>query len=766
MLYQEIELIGNGQYGTVIKVQNLSDGQYYACKKMSKHQVISAGDQEDLMNEINNLKQSNHPNIIRFNDFKTTDNNFYLVLEYCNGGTLLQAQQNLGLFSEAIARFIILQVIDAIKYLHSLNIVHRDIKADNILLHFPSINEESLRQSGKSEFEIEDLKFNLLKQLNFCVKIGDFGFSKQLRDRHQVMHRFYGTPLNMAPEVMLRKSYNYKVDIWGIGVLLYSILTGSYPFYANNSQDLLMKVETGIFKIKHDIHLTPLCLDFINRCLRYDPSRRIDWDQVVEHPFYSDLMYIKTLQMMSISLDVDENLCQFRKDEFCDILGNDEEQKQEQQPAQNLQEQHLFEQSIQEYLNDILINCRNSYMFELKPNGYFNAEERAEEKGNKLQRILKRDQPYGLSSSLDFDSSVERSMILEFQKLYHRQKESRQFRQGDLQDIIGESLRCDVLSDDLEEGFLVNDSKHQSPLSNFEILKKKGQRKSVNNILELSNKDHDFSIDDDVQSVVHRNKVSAIDLHAKFKIVGEEQHYQTVQFDDEFQKPDLFKKFNNQQNLQKESQMSGFQMARTKNSTNLVALPSGFGTFTRNATFINSKSGINLPQSQLLFNQHANNKDTQELKNLNDSCALQQPKQFIKSSFNALKPEFLDFKELNADEQNSMSLVNRQVEQLKNELSKPALLQVVKNENIPTGMHLNIYQRDNLQHSSGVATDQQLGSSLNLSNQHIYSIPVQKFKQQDDLHPISEEHDEEAKESQRKQISISSPFFKSINERN
>lgn len=81
------------------------------------------------------------------------------------------------------------------------------------------------------------------------------------------MYRFYGTPLNMAPEVMHRKSYNYKADIWSIGVLLYTMLTGSFPFYANNPSDLLMKVETGIFRIKNDIKLTTICLDFINRCL-------------------------------------------------------------------------------------------------------------------------------------------------------------------------------------------------------------------------------------------------------------------------------------------------------------------------------------------------------------------------------------------------------------------------------------------------------------------------------------------------------------------
>jgi len=75
-----------------------------------------------------------------------------------------------------------------------------------------------------------------------------------------------------------------------------------------------MKVETGIFKIKGDIHITPTCLDFINRCLRYDPRKRMDWDVLEQHPFYCDTNYTKGLQMMSISLDVDESLSKFHKD--------------------------------------------------------------------------------------------------------------------------------------------------------------------------------------------------------------------------------------------------------------------------------------------------------------------------------------------------------------------------------------------------------------------------------------------------------------------
>jgi len=75
-----------------------------------------------------------------------------------------------------------------------------------------------------------------------------------------------------------------------------------------------MKVETGIFRIKSDIHITPICLDFINRCLRYDPRKRMDWEILISHPFYNDQYYYKTLQMMSVSLEIDDTIAKFRKD--------------------------------------------------------------------------------------------------------------------------------------------------------------------------------------------------------------------------------------------------------------------------------------------------------------------------------------------------------------------------------------------------------------------------------------------------------------------
>lgn len=116
-----------------------------------------------------------------------------------------------------------------------------------------------------------------------------------------------------------------------------------------------MKVETGLFKIKGDVHITPSCLDFISKCLRYDPRRRIDWAALDRHPFYSDTNYTKGSQFMSISLDMDESLSKFRRDPESHLSGVAEI------------DPHL---SIQNYVDDIRVNCKNSFVLEIKNKVY------------------------------------------------------------------------------------------------------------------------------------------------------------------------------------------------------------------------------------------------------------------------------------------------------------------------------------------------------------------------------------------------------------
>ena len=109
------------------------------------------------------------------------------------------------------------------------------------------------------------------------------------------MHAYCGTPLNMAPEIMNRRPYTYKADIWSVGVLIFLLLTGAYPFFARTKVQLQANIDRGLYSINRKLKITPACLDFINKCLQHDTRKRIDWPGIEAHPFYNHRLYYKTL---------------------------------------------------------------------------------------------------------------------------------------------------------------------------------------------------------------------------------------------------------------------------------------------------------------------------------------------------------------------------------------------------------------------------------------------------------------------------------------
>lgn len=172
-----------------------------------------------LFNEINILKELDHPNIVRMYEFFEDEKRYYLVTEICKGGELFDEVIARGKFSEKDAAVLIKQVLSCINYCHSNNIVHRDLKPENILL-----------ESSKEFDEI---------------KIIDFGTSL-VYDPAKALEEKLGTPYYIAPEV-LNKSYSNKCDIWSIGVIVYILLSGVPPFNGSSDQEIMRKVRAGKF---------------------------------------------------------------------------------------------------------------------------------------------------------------------------------------------------------------------------------------------------------------------------------------------------------------------------------------------------------------------------------------------------------------------------------------------------------------------------------------------------------------------------------------
>lgn len=259
--------IGAGQFGEVFKGFNKLNGQDVAVKVV-RRDLLKGKFLELLENEIKVLKSCDNPSIIKLYDMKKTQNNFYLILEFCNEGDMGDYLKQKKYLTEDEAVEYFLQIIHGFKTLVKNNIMHRDFKLANILKH------------------------------NGTVKIADFGFSKLL-GKEGITGTMLGSPLNMAPEVLDGAMYNNKADIWSIGTVFYELLFGRPPFLASNMIELMKNIKQKKLEIPRKINnISPEAEDILKRMLTVDPHDRIDWDELFRHKitFYREEKIKKELE--------------------------------------------------------------------------------------------------------------------------------------------------------------------------------------------------------------------------------------------------------------------------------------------------------------------------------------------------------------------------------------------------------------------------------------------------------------------------------------
>ena len=210
--YDFISELGHGSYGQVYRIQNLLTGKIFACKKMNKRKIKH---KERFQTEINLLKATDHPNIIKLYDIFEDSIFIYLIMEECTGGEfferLARRAKHKKMYTEKDAAKIFKQILLAVNYLHCHGVCHRDLKPENIL--FRTVEEDS------------------------PLKLIDFGLSKIFDNTSNIMKGQVGTSFYMAPEV-LTGQYNEKCDVWSCGVILYIMLCGKPPFYETDPEKL------------------------------------------------------------------------------------------------------------------------------------------------------------------------------------------------------------------------------------------------------------------------------------------------------------------------------------------------------------------------------------------------------------------------------------------------------------------------------------------------------------------------------------------------
>ncbi|KAJ2783638.1 hypothetical protein GGI15_002506 [Coemansia interrupta] len=253
--YILLQLIGEGQYGKVYKALYRPSNVVVAMKIISKtgRKLVEI---ETYREEMRLLNQLNHRNIIRLIEYFETETDIYIALEYCKCDLSVYLKRRGGFLQMEDVRGIALQLVAALAYLHSLGVVHHDIKLPNVLIG----------TDGR-------------------IKLCDLGLATQLtKDGKPIyVHTLKGTPLYMAPEMLQRVRYTYKADLWSLGVVLYELYVGRTPFRTHSLADLRKNImEEEIIWPKQ---IPEQLKGFLDSLLQKDPARRPLWGQLRRHPF-------------------------------------------------------------------------------------------------------------------------------------------------------------------------------------------------------------------------------------------------------------------------------------------------------------------------------------------------------------------------------------------------------------------------------------------------------------------------------------------------
>ncbi|KAM4702341.1 serine/threonine-protein kinase ULK2 isoform 1-T1 [Discoglossus pictus] len=270
--YSRKDLIGHGAFAVVFKGRHRKKTDWEVAiksinkKNLSKSQIL-------LGKEIKILKELQHENIVALYDVQELPNSVFLVMEYCNGGDLADYLQAKGTLSEDTIRVFLQQIAAAMRVLHSKGIIHRDLKPQNILLSYAS--------RKKSAFS------------GIRIKIADFGFARYLHS-NMMAATLCGSPMYMAPEVIMSQHYDAKADLWSIGTVIYQCLVGKPPFQANSPQDLRLFYEKNknlVASIPREtsVYLSDLLLGLLQR----NQKDRLDFEGFFNHPFLDQVSTVK-----------------------------------------------------------------------------------------------------------------------------------------------------------------------------------------------------------------------------------------------------------------------------------------------------------------------------------------------------------------------------------------------------------------------------------------------------------------------------------------
>jgi serine/threonine protein kinase len=282
-----VSKLGQGQFGVVYKATHQETDETYAVKTIEKKKINSNPKLKKLFEtEMSIMSQIHHPNILHLYEYLETANNYYLVINYCNGGDLEEHLKKNGALGEEESKYFVMQIMNGFKELHKHKIIHRDFKLANIFLH------------------------------DDAVIIGDFGFAKSGVDMAVTK---LGSPITMAPELLNAGNntrYTNKADLWSVGVCFYQLIYGKVPWDVKNIGELQKKVkeESGSrLKFPSSPEVSNTCKELLRRLLDANPDSRIEWKDFFNHKLFENVTS-NDQQMMNANMDMKQSVM-FRNNE-------------------------------------------------------------------------------------------------------------------------------------------------------------------------------------------------------------------------------------------------------------------------------------------------------------------------------------------------------------------------------------------------------------------------------------------------------------------